>query len=344
MTAPQAQYVTTPDGYNIAYAVSGSGTPFVLTPPGLHHIQRAWESPSRRKWFEGLSQRFQLVQFDFRGQGMSSRGLPASFTVADYETDLETLVDHLRLERFVLFGTCITSHAALRFAAKHPERLQALVLLSTAASERAWPLDLFAGLGGENWELLLWSRLVPGLPSDEAQLRINGTREIMTREDAVTRWKGISDSDVSALLPSICTPTLVMHPRDFIHLKAEEAVKLASGLPNARLTMLDSDHPGDLYGRPSSALAAIDDFFAGLSTENGHAALDEALPQQARLSVRQAQVLALLVRGKTNREIATELVHSLRTVERHIEELYAKLHVRNRAEAIALALGPLGHK
>ena len=165
----------------------------------------------------------------------------------------------------------------------------------------------------------------------------------MTREDAVIRWQGSAESDVSALLPVIRTPTLVMHPRDFIHLKAEEAVKLASGLPNARLTMLESDDPGDLHGKPASALAAIDDFFAGLSTEERHAPLEESR-RPAKLSVRQTEVLALLVRGRTNREIAAEMGLSLRTVERHIEELYAKLDVRNRAEAIALALGPFGHK
>jgi pimeloyl-ACP methyl ester carboxylesterase len=102
---PQVQYVTTSDGYSIAYAVSGSGTPLLLTPPAFHHIQFAWELPSRREWLEGLAKRFRLVQFDYRGQGMSTRGLPASFTIADYETDLETLVDHLQLEQFVLVGT-----------------------------------------------------------------------------------------------------------------------------------------------------------------------------------------------------------------------------------------------
>jgi len=214
--------------------------------------------------------------------------------------------------------------------------------LTTAVSERAWPIDIFAGLGGENWELLLWSRLVPGLSSREAESRIDLTRQMMTREDAVIRWQGSAESDVSALLPVIRTPTLVMHPRDFIHLKAEEAVKLASGLPNARLTMLESDDPGDLHGKPASALAAIDDFFAGLSTEERHAPLEESR-RPAKLSVRQTEVLALLVRGRTNREIAAEMGLSLRTVERHIEELYAKLDVRNRAEAIALALGPFGH-
>ena len=59
------------------------------------------------------------------------------------------------------------------------------------------------------------------------------------------------------------------------------------------------------------------------------------------LSARQQQVLALIARGKTNGEIADELVISLRTVERHVAELYAKLGARNRVEAAAFAMSNL---
>jgi DNA-binding NarL/FixJ family response regulator len=43
--------------------------------------------------------------------------------------------------------------------------------------------------------------------------------------------------------------------------------------------------------------------------------------------------------GRTNKEIAHELYLSLRTVERHVTDIYDKLGVRNRAEAIASLLG-----
>jgi DNA-binding CsgD family transcriptional regulator len=58
----------------------------------------------------------------------------------------------------------------------------------------------------------------------------------------------------------------------------------------------------------------------------------------AGLSPRQAEVLRLVASGRTNREIAETLVLSLRTVERHVEDLYAKIGARNRAEATAFAL------
>jgi len=56
------------------------------------------------------------------------------------------------------------------------------------------------------------------------------------------------------------------------------------------------------------------------------------------LTSRQREVLALVARGKTNKEIAEELVLSLRTVERHIADIYTKIGVRHRSEAVAYAL------
>ena len=59
------------------------------------------------------------------------------------------------------------------------------------------------------------------------------------------------------------------------------------------------------------------------------------------LTQREVEVLLQLAQGKTNREIAGELVLSERTVQRHISNLYAKIYVRNRSEATAFALSQL---
>jgi predicted ATPase/DNA-binding CsgD family transcriptional regulator len=70
-----------------------------------------------------------------------------------------------------------------------------------------------------------------------------------------------------------------------------------------------------------------------------------AAPQIARrdapfgnLSPAEMQVLRLLARGRTTREIAAELVVAVSTVDRHLTHIYQKLGVRNRAEAVAVAL------
>src|SRR5215472_3449916 len=53
------------------------------------------------------------------------------------------------------------------------------------------------------------------------------------------------------------------------------------------------------------------------------------------LTGREAQVLRLLAAGKTNSEIAADLVVSVHTVERHLQDAYRKLGVRNRGQAAA---------
>jgi DNA-binding NarL/FixJ family response regulator len=60
------------------------------------------------------------------------------------------------------------------------------------------------------------------------------------------------------------------------------------------------------------------------------------------LTARQIDVLSLLAKGKTTREIARTLVLSERTVERHIADVYAKIGARNRAEATAYFLSSPG--
>jgi ATP/maltotriose-dependent transcriptional regulator MalT len=55
------------------------------------------------------------------------------------------------------------------------------------------------------------------------------------------------------------------------------------------------------------------------------------------LSPRELEVLRLLATGRTNREIAGELVVSARTVDRHVSNIFAKLDVSSRAAATAYA-------
>src|SRR5437016_6211329 len=100
MQTPPVQYVTTSDGLSIAYAVSGSGVPLVFLPGAFDHVQLAWEFPRLQAWLGGLSERFQLIQFDPRGSGMSDRRLSEEHAQEDYQKDIEAVVARLRLDRF----------------------------------------------------------------------------------------------------------------------------------------------------------------------------------------------------------------------------------------------------
>jgi DNA-binding NarL/FixJ family response regulator len=59
---------------------------------------------------------------------------------------------------------------------------------------------------------------------------------------------------------------------------------------------------------------------------------------ESGLSVEEIQVLNLIATGATNEEIAQQMFWSERTVKRKVEEITGKLHVRNRAQAVAEAI------
>jgi DNA-binding CsgD family transcriptional regulator len=77
----------------------------------------------------------------------------------------------------------------------------------------------------------------------------------------------------------------------------------------------------------------------------GPAVGDAAGPRSDGLTAREAEVLAFVASGRSNQQIADELVLSVRTVERHLATVYQKLGLQGRnarAAAVAYALGGSG--
>jgi DNA-binding NarL/FixJ family response regulator len=83
-----------------------------------------------------------------------------------------------------------------------------------------------------------------------------------------------------------------------------------------------------------------------LTQRSQHAQIDEALRWPGReigLTERESELLSLLSTGMTNRELGSHLYVSENTIKTQLRSLYAKLGVRNRAQAAALAVqGILG--
>jgi DNA-binding NarL/FixJ family response regulator len=73
-----------------------------------------------------------------------------------------------------------------------------------------------------------------------------------------------------------------------------------------------------------------------------HGPSEGAEPDPYDLTAREREVMQLLARGHSNRQIADELVVSEKTVKNHVHNAYLKLGVKRRAEAIAKWLGVTG--
>jgi DNA-binding NarL/FixJ family response regulator len=72
-------------------------------------------------------------------------------------------------------------------------------------------------------------------------------------------------------------------------------------------------------------------------TSAGSAPVRQAAGAPARLTEREAEILALVAEGRTNGEIAKQLFISTKTVSVHVSNILAKLHAGSRTEAAAIA-------
>jgi DNA-binding CsgD family transcriptional regulator len=73
-------------------------------------------------------------------------------------------------------------------------------------------------------------------------------------------------------------------------------------------------------------------------TETHHGSDEQLLQQTLNLTLREAEVLLWISRGKANRDIGEILQISPRTVNKHLEQVFIKLGVENRASAAARAV------
>src|SRR3954471_17519795 len=130
-------------GASLYYEVlgGGSGTPLLVANggPGFDHaylhISEVWTALARDR---------PVVVYDQRGNGRAGALKPGqSCTLADQIADLEALRDHLGYAKIDLLGHSWGGFLAMAYAARHPERIERLILVDSAAPKWADTLFLF---------------------------------------------------------------------------------------------------------------------------------------------------------------------------------------------------------
>lgn len=117
---------TAPDGVDIHYREIGRGPALVLL-PGLGASSKMWGDPP-----SPLTDHFRLLMMDPRGVG-GSRMDPERISLESWSGDAGALLDHLGIERAHVLGASLGAIIALDFAARHPERIETLALITAAA-------------------------------------------------------------------------------------------------------------------------------------------------------------------------------------------------------------------
>ena len=333
MDPPPVQFVTTSDGYSIAYTVCGQGTPLVFLSGSFSHSQLCWEHPVLAPLLEGLAERFKLVQFDLRGTGMSGRGLTDTHASEDLKRDVEAVVDHLELRRFLFFATGgFGSFAAIDYCSTHPERLSALILSGAVLSSNSYRAPaLWDVLPAQDFETFLYSAMPRDLDQAERTHLVRMYLQSYNQEDFVVLASTQPKSDLADLLAALLMPVLILHPRNVPFMTVEEATRVAQ-VARGRMALVDGSFT---FGEATSVLRAIDGFVADLPPERFPEA--PSTSPVADVSPRELEVLRLIAAGRSNAQIADELVLSVNTVARHVGNILGKTGTANRTEAAAYA-------
>jgi ATP/maltotriose-dependent transcriptional regulator MalT len=128
-------------------------------------------------------------------------------------------------------------------------------------------------------------------------------------------------------------PTLVLHSRGDRMSEFPRARELAAGVRGARLVALESNNHIVLEDEPAWQvfLREMTDFLAPDHAPDQMPISGEVTDDpSAVLSPRELDILRLAAAGHDNDAIAAELVLSVRTVERHLQNAYAKLGLQGR--------------
>jgi len=265
---PRIQYAKTKDGVSIAFWTLGEGEPLVHTPLLVSNIQLEWQIPQIRAWYERLARSRKLIRYDFRGSGLSQRNV-ASLSFEAQVLDLEAVVDRLGLEKFVLCGFLHSGPPAIAYAARHPGQVLRLILWGTYARGTDWSqapqTQAVRALMDKDWTFYseALARSFLGWSEGEPARRYAAlVRESIAPELLQRAIPALNEYDVRALLPQVRSPTLVLHRRSYALLNVGAGMTLASGLPDARLVVLEGESGAPYLGDMEAVASAIDEFLS----------------------------------------------------------------------------------
>jgi pimeloyl-ACP methyl ester carboxylesterase len=279
--------LTTTDGRRLAYRREGSGPVLVCHPGGPGFSSRYFAD------LAGLGTRFTLVLLNPRGSEGSDRpDDPRAYATEDYVGDLDELRVHIGLERTLLLGHSHGGVVAQAYAARHPDRVERLVLASTLArfqhEQEAAMEEAMRARAGEPW----YEDALDALRAEQAgewasdkelgaialrefpfyfarfDERERGYLQLLDGEvpcgDALKLFNNeiVGAFDLRPELHQIAAPTLVITGEDDFICGPVCAREIATGVPGAQLTLLGDCGHFLFVEQPEGFAHAVADFLA----------------------------------------------------------------------------------
>jgi 3-oxoadipate enol-lactonase len=219
---------------------------------------------------KALGSEYRMITWDARCHGQTET-TDDPFTYWDLAEDLRGLLDHLGIARAVICGMSQGGFVALRFALKHPERVTALILLSTqAGTEDPEKVAIYEPM------LDVWE--TDGLNDQLAEMiaSIILGHEWPGREAWIAKWHQVprslvrqafealvSRDDIHDRLGEIKVPALVIHGTADAAIDLEVAQRMSSELANClRLVTIEGGGHACNLTHPELVNAALQEYLA----------------------------------------------------------------------------------
>ena len=343
------------DGVRLAYAIHGSGPPLVVVSCWLSHLQHDWQSPVWRHFLDQLGDIATVIRYDERGFGMSDWNVD-DFSLEARVSDLDAILAATGLERFAMLGMSGGSAVAMAYAARHPERVSRLILYGTVCGEpvtlspdeqmeeETYRSMIRVGWAKEDADFrrVFTKRFIPDATEEQLRWFDDLQRMSTSPANAVASRIARLGVDIHNELSRITAPTIVLQAIGDRSTSFDNAVTVSSRIPGARLVTLESRNHILLADEPAWNVF-INEVSAFLEPERRTHAERTDRPTE-ELSPRERDVLRLAAEGQTNDEIAAALTVSVRTVERHLSNTYAKLGLSGRVARAAAVAAYLRHQ
>ena len=249
----EIRYCRTTDGKRIAYAVAGEGRPMVRVMGWFTHLEAEWSSPLGRSFWQQLAAEHKLVRYDGRGMGLSEP--TTDFSAEDRLKDLEAVIDAAEVDQFALMALSEGSRTALRYIAKHPERVTHLILYGSAVSKdprdtdddrkefRAHLAMIEAGWGKQSHRKFFADLFLgQGASAEEIDYFMEIQRRSAAPDVAIAYYRSLAEPEQGFEFASeVHVPTLICHPKDDQMVPFKHSIDLAAEIPGARLKPLNGD-------------------------------------------------------------------------------------------------------
>jgi pimeloyl-ACP methyl ester carboxylesterase/DNA-binding CsgD family transcriptional regulator len=348
----QIRFCTARDGVRIAYATVGHGPPIVKAPNWLTHLEYEWQNPLWRHWWQELAKDFTIIRFDQRGSGLSDWNVD-DMSSESRVGDIEAVVQASGVDRFALMGISQGAAVGIEYAVRHPEKVSHMVLCGGFVRGRLkrghsrQVQDAVLTLMREGWgqDNPAYRQMFTSLFMPEAtpeQMRwFNELQRISTSADNAARiYETSNHLDVMDRLHQVAVPTLVLHARGDERVEFEHGRLMAALIPEAYFVPLESRNHLTLEDEPAwqVLIGNVRHFLAtGKPLPEAPNQSEMPGPPGSDLTPRELEVLRLIAAGRSNQEIAQELVISFNTVTNHVKNILGKTGSANRTEAASFA-------